>query len=132
LIFFENGLKGWRKFIRLEGFLVIHEMCYLEVDPPTEIRNYWEKVYPGIRTVDGNLDVIPECGYKIVGYFPLPVDAWAKLYFKPLQERIEKVRKKYKNREKVIEILDKEQREVELYYKYYKWYGSAFYIMQKK
>jgi len=60
LIGFKKALKGWRKFIRLEGFLVIHEMCYLEVNPPTEIRNYWEKVYPEIRTVDENLKVIPE------------------------------------------------------------------------
>lgn len=132
LIGFEKALNDWRKFIRLEGFLVIHEMCYLETDPPPEIRNYWKRVYSGIRTVEGNLDVIPKCGYKIVGYFPLPADAWSKLYFKPLQERIEKVRDKYRNKEKVIEILNKEQKEVELYNKYYKWYGSAFYIMQKK
>jgi len=132
LIGFKKALKDWKKFIRLEGFLVIHEMCYLEVDPPPEISNYWEKVYPGIKTVDENLKVIPECGYKIVGYFPLPVDAWSKLYFKPLQERIDTVREKHRNNEKVIDILNREQKEVELYNKYYKWYGSAFYIMQKK
>lgn len=131
LIGFERGLKDWRKFIKLEGFLVVHEMCYLEVDPPPEIRNYWEKVYPGIRNVEGNLEFITECGYRIIEYFSLPVDAWSKLYFKPLQERIETLRKKYRNKENVIEILNKEQKEVDLYNKYYKWYGSAFYIMQK-
>ena len=129
---FEKGLKEWRRFIKPDGFLVIHEMCWLEPDPPQEIREYWQKMYSGITTIQKNLDMIPACGYSILDYFPLPEDAWGKLYFDPLEERINTFREKYKNDSKVQSILDKEQREVDLYRNYPKWYGSAYYIMQKK
>lgn len=129
---FENGLKEWRRFIKPDGFLVIHEMSWLAPDPPQEIEEYWQKIYSGITTIQKNLDMIPGCGYSVLDHFPLPEDAWGKLYFDPLAERINAFREKYKNDSKMQMILDKEQREVDLYYKYSKWYGSAYYIIQKK
>ena len=43
-----------------------------------------------------------------------------------------RIKKKYKKDSKALEILNKEQEEIDLYKKYNKWYGSAFFIMQKK
>lgn len=132
IIGFEKGLKEWRRFIKLRGFLVVHEMTWLKPDPPKEINDYWMEVYPGIKTIKENLELIPECGYKVIGHFPLPEDAWWKEYYEPLEERIKALRRKYRSNPKALAELDEEQREIDLYRKYSEWYGSVFYIMQKE
>lgn len=128
---FEKGLKDWRKLIKPNGYLVVHEMCWLAPDPPEEIREHWQKMYPGITTHQKNVEKIPDYGYNVLGHFPLPEDTWGKLYFDPLEKRIITFREKYKKETRAIAILDKEQKEIDIYRKYLKWYGSAYYIMQK-
>jgi SAM-dependent methyltransferase len=131
IIGFKRGLKEWRRFLKSHGFLVVHEMTWLRVHPPQEIADYWKKVYPGIKTIPENLELIPGCGYRLIGYFPLPEDAWWDEYYNPLEKRIQKLRKKYTNNPKALAVLDNEHLEIDLFRKYSKWYGSVFYVMQK-
>jgi len=131
IIGFERGLREWRRFLKPNGFLVIHEMTWLRPNPPQEIYDYWKKYYPGIRTVEENLELIPRCGYDIIGHFTLTEDAWWVEYYNPLEKRIRKLRKKYVDDPKALLALDKEQREINMFKKYHKWYGSAFFVMQK-
>ncbi|MGB6866574.1 MAG: class I SAM-dependent methyltransferase [Candidatus Aminicenantaceae bacterium] len=131
IIGFEKGLKEWRRFIKSHGFLVVHEMTWLKSDPPKEIADYWKRMYPGITTIPNNLEIIPRCGYKVLGHFPLPEDAWWEEYYYPLEERITKLKAKYKDDLEALRILDSEQEEIDLYKKYSAWYGSVFYVMQR-
>jgi len=130
IIGFEKGLKDWRRFIKPQGFLVVHEMTWLKPNPPKEIADYWKRMYPGITTIPNNLEIIPRCGYKVLGHFPLPEDAWWEEYYHPLEERINKLKAKYKDDLEALRILDSEQEEIDLYEKYSAWYGSVFYVMQ--
>lgn len=131
IIGFEKGLKEWRRLLKPRGFLVAHEMTWLEPDPPREIEDYWKEVYPGIKTIQEDLELISRCGYRVIGHFPLPEDAWWEEYYTPLEERIQKLREKYKDNPKALATLNEEQREINLYRKYSRWYGSVFYVMQK-
>lgn len=131
IIGFERGLKEWRRFIKPNGFLVVHEMTWLRPDPPQEIDDYWKELYPGIKTVAENLEQIPSCGYDIIGHFVLPEDAWWVEYYGPLEMRIQELREKYVHNSEALVALDKEQREIDMFRKYHKWYGSVFFIMQK-
>lgn len=128
---FEKGLKEWRRYIKSQGFLVVHEMTWLKSGPPKEISAYWKKMYPGITTIPRNLEIIPRCGYKVLGHFPLPEDAWWEEYYHPLEGRINQLRIKYKDDQEALIILDSGQEEIDLYKKYSEWYGSVFYVMQK-
>lgn len=128
---FERGLKEWRKFIKPNGFLVVHDSCWLAPDPPEEILIHYKKMYSGITTHEKNIEIISQCGYNILGEFKLPEEAWGELYFYPLEERIEEFREKYKNEPNANIILNREENEIRLYRKYKKWYGSAYYVMQK-
>lgn len=132
IIGFERGLIEWRRFLKSRGFLVVHEMTWLQSDPPKEIHDYWMELYPQIKTVQEDLELIPRCGYKIIGHFTLPEDAWWVEYYGPLEERIQNLREKYKSDSKALAALDNEQQEIDMYRKYSKWYGSVFYIMQKE
>ena len=131
IIGFERGLKEWGRFIKPAGFLVVHEMTWLKPDPPKEIFDYWQKMYPGITTIPHNLEIIPQCGYDVLGHFPLPEDAWWEEYYHPLGNRLNQLREKYKDDPEALEILDTEQEEIDLFKKYSEWYGSVFFVMKK-
>ena len=106
IIGFERGLRQWRRFLKPHGFLVVHEMTWLQPNPPQEILEYWKKVYPGIKTIQENLDFISACDYELTGHFPLPEDAWWEEYYGPLEERIKRLRKKYRNDPNALKVID--------------------------
>jgi ubiquinone/menaquinone biosynthesis C-methylase UbiE len=131
IIGFERGLNEWKKYIKKDGYLAVHEMAWLKSNPPKEIKDYFDEVYPSITTIDKNINIIRKCGYKILGHFPLPEDAWWDFYYNPLEKRLEKLKLKYKNNSEALEIIKEQEKEINLYRKYNQWYGSVFYVMQK-
>jgi len=132
VIGFEKGLTEWKKYIKSDGYLAVHEMAWLKENPPKEINDFWNRVYPDITTINDNLRIIEKCGYKIIGYFPLPEDAWWDLYYTPLEKRLKDLRLKFNDNPKAMEMIEDEQMEINLFRKYNSWYGSVFYIMQKQ
>jgi ubiquinone/menaquinone biosynthesis C-methylase UbiE len=128
---FENGLIDWKKYIKPKGFLAIHEMAWIKKNPPKEIREYWDKVYPEIATIKDNIKIIEKCGYYLLDYFPLPEDAWWEFYYNPLQKRIKTLKKTYQNNPIGMELIEQAEQEIAMFKKYNKWYGSVFYIMKK-
>jgi ubiquinone/menaquinone biosynthesis C-methylase UbiE len=131
IIGFQTGLQQWKRFLKPNGFLVVHEMCWLKPNPPQEIYSYWKQLYPAIATINENLKTIKDNAYTLVDSFSLPEDAWWIEYYQPLEKRIKLLRKKFHQNHHALQILDREQEEIDLYRKYSQWYGSAFFIMQK-
>jgi ubiquinone/menaquinone biosynthesis C-methylase UbiE len=132
IIGFEKGLREWKRFIKSGGYLAANEMCWLKSDPPKEIMNFWDRAYPAITTVSENLKIIQGCGYKILGHFTLPEDAWWEGYYDPLEKRIRDLKEKYKEDQEALEQLGAEIEEIDMYRKFHEWYGSVFFVMQKK
>ena len=110
IIGFQKGLKEWRRFIKPNGFLVVHDE---------------------LGDIDKKIELIFICGYKFIDKFFVPEDAWWSEYYRPLEQRIHELHKKYRNNPKALAILDKEQREVEEYKKNPQYHGSVFFVMQK-
>ena len=133
IIGFDRALKEWRRFLKPRRFLVAHEMTWSRPDPPQDVYNYWKGLAAsGMRTVQEYLEQIHACGYDVVGYFTLPEDAWWVEYYGPLENRIQELRLKHSNDSKALEVLNKEQQEIDLSRKYHQWYGSAFFVMQRR
>ena len=107
---FKKGLKEWRRFLKPNGFLVVHD----------EIKNIIEK-----------LEQISSCGYDLLGHFTLPEDTWWTEYYGPLEKRIHEIRIKYTDEAKALLELDNEQREIDMFKKNPRLYGSVFFVMQK-
>ena len=128
---FEKGITEWKKYIKPNGYLAVHEMAWIKENPPKEISDYWEEVYPQIATIEDNLKIIEKCGYKILGHFPLPEDAWWELYYNPLEKRLKKLKIKFKDNPKGLKMVEDAELEIEMFRKYSSWYGSVFYVMQK-
>ena len=131
VIGFERGLKTWQRFIKPHGFLVVSEVVWLKEDPPREVLDYWKAAYPGITTIPANLRQIEGCGYELITHFPLPEDAWWEGYYGPLEERLKQLRKKYQHDLNALAVIEEDQKEIDLYRKYSRWYGSVFYVMRK-
>jgi len=131
IVGFEQGLIDWRKYIKKNGYLAVHEMTWLKDNPPRELSDFFKKEYPAMTSIEKNIEIIKKCKYKLLGYFTLPEDAWWEFYYNPLEKRLEKLRLKYKDNPKALNIIEDNQKEIDLYKKYYDWYGSVFYILQK-
>ena len=61
----------------------------------------------------------------------MPEDFWWLNYYALIEGRIRELRQRYADDQAAQKILDKEQREVDLYRAHRRWYGSAFLVMQK-
>jgi SAM-dependent methyltransferase len=128
---FDSALEAWRRHLVRGGFLVVHEMAWLQPEPPPEIAEYWRDRCPGIRTVPEYLAAVARHGYRPVVSRALPDDFWWRNYYRPLERKIRQLRPRYRDNPEALHVLDREQREVRLYERYRAWYGSAVLVMQK-
>jgi len=128
---FERGLREWRPLLKPHGAIVVSELTWLQGNPPAEIAAFWAKNYPAMQDNEGNLALVHQAGYEVVGHFTLPEAGWWE-YYLPLEARIAALREKYKDDEEKLEHLATAQLEIDLYRKYSAYYGYVFYVMQAK
>ena len=107
---FEEGLKEWRRFLKPNGFMVVHD----------EIKNITKK-----------LKQVPGCGYQLLGHFLLPAATWWTEYFGPLEKRIQELRMKCMDDPEALAALDNKQNEINMLRKNPESCSSVFYVMQK-
>lgn len=129
IIGFERGLVEWRRFVKAPGFVAVTELSWLTNDPPDEARELWEEQYPGIRSVQENLELIRRLDYTLLGHFTLPERDWWDGYYGPLERRIAELRTKYARDEGTLEELAVEQREIDVYRRHSGAYGYEFYVL---
>ena len=105
------------------------ELVWLQSQPPKTIRAFWEKNYPGMKTLPDVLNLIPECGYDLSGHFTLPEKAWWN-YYLPLPAKINYLGETDRNNSEALAVLENEQLEIEMYREYHDWYGYEFIVLQ--
>jgi len=111
IIGFEKGLKEWRRFLKPNGLLAVHD----------EVVNISEK-----------LQLIATCGYELLEHFTLHQDTWWIEYYAPLERRINEIRTENAGDPKALLALDNEQREIDMFKKNPGRYASVFFIMKKR
>lgn len=89
---FENSIMEWRRFLKLDGFLVIHD-------------DNIEK--------NEKLELIEKYGYKLVHEFDISHQAWLDEYYRPLGELIAEFREKYPDDLELVDELHKDRREID-------------------
>ena len=112
IIGFERGLREWRRFLKPNGFLVVHD----------DIGNITEKLDK----------LVSSCGYDLLEYFTLGEDTWWMEYYAPLEKRINEIRTKHADNPEALAELGSDQREIDMFKKNPGRYGSVFFIMQKR
>ena len=107
---FEEALKQWKKFIKPEGFMVLHD----------DIKDKTKK-----------MELIPKQVFELIDYFQLPDDAWWINYYGPLEKQIEKVLTINKNHPQVLKAIKSYQDEVMACKKKPEDFRSIFYVLKK-
>ncbi len=132
IVGFEQGLRAWRRFVKPAGFLVVHEGIRPQGELPPELRERWHGAYQNIKTAGEYLEAIVARGYVLVGQFRVPADVWWSEYFAPLAECIRTLRERHADDAEACAVLNQEEAEIGLFKKYPDWYGSSFFVVQKR
>jgi len=130
IIGFEKGLLEWKQFLKKNGYLVASEIVWLKSHPPEEVRAFFSKECPLMATIEENLTIVKNTGYRLVGYFVLPEESWWKDYYTPIERKIPSLKLKYRDDEEALGTLACEETEIELFRKYSAYYGYVFFICQ--
>ncbi len=127
LLGFEEGLKCWRRFLRLGGFVAVTELTWLSENPPLKAVDFWKSEYPAITTINDNLAKMHSAGFDPVGHFILPAEDWQN-YYGPLQAQLVAFRTKHRGNADALALAESLQREIDLWNECGSSYGYVFYL----
>lgn len=128
---FENGLKKWKDYLKVGGYLAVSEITWITQSRPKEIEEFWKSEYPEINVASNKIKQLENIGYTLVGYFYLSQDSWIETYYKPMQARFENFLNRNNNSELARKVVEDHQAEIDLYQKFKDYYSYGFYIARK-
>ena len=108
---FTRGLKEWRRLLKPNGFLIVHDE---------------------MGDISKKIEQISICGYELLEHFIISGDTWWAEFYSPWQKRINEIKKKVAGKHEILTLTDPEQREIDMFKSNPKRYSSVFFIMQKK
>ena len=111
VIGFKQGLQEWRRFLKPDGYMMIHD----------------EK-----GNVEQKLEQVSECGYELLDYFILEKEIWLAEYFAPLQRLINDAEKKYGMSSDIRGEIQNARQEIEWFNEYPERSSSVCLVIRKK
>ena len=88
--------------------------------------------YSVMVDIPANLETIKDKGFDVIGHFTLPDVTWWEPFYHPLEKRLAILRKQYAADTDWMAVLDTFQREINVYRRYSEYFGSIFYVMQRR
>ena len=128
---FQNGIKKWKLYLKVGGYLAISEITWITNSRPKEIEDFWKQEYPEIDTSSNKIRILETNGYSLVGFFYLNQESWIENYYKPMEARFESFLKRHNNSELARKVVEDNKSEIILYLKYKDYYGYGFYIARR-
>lgn len=128
---FENGLKKWKDYLKIGGYLAVSEITWITQSRPKEIEEFWKAEYPEVDTASNKIKQLENNGYTLAGYFYLSQDSWIETYYKPMQARFEIFLKRNNHSELARKVVEDHQAEIDLYQKFKEYYSYGFYVAKK-
>ncbi len=110
LIGFKQGLKQWKRFLKPQGYLVVHD---------------------AVGDFDQKQRDITACGYQLVDWFLLGKEVWWNTYYEPLSNEIHKIRQSNPTDHELKSALQQAEKEIQGYSKHPERYQSVYLIMHK-
>lgn len=126
-----RGLTEFRNFLKPSGFLVFSEMCWFTDNPPKEPKDYFNQVYPDLRTIPNMQTLAEASGYKVIQIFKIPESAWWDDYYTPMLAQIQNLKMKNAGIAEAEVVYANCEREAQMFKKYSKSYGYAFFVLQR-
>ena len=128
---FQNGLRRCHHLLKKSGFLAVTELVCLVDNPPVEVIHYFEKEYPALKTIGGNLELIQNERFRVISHFTLPKAAWLENFYLPMGEELIRLKKKYRGNESASGVFEEMSYEISFFEKFSDFFGYEFFIMEK-
>lgn len=128
---FESGIKKWKDYLKIGGYLAVSEITWISYSRPKEIENFWTQEYPEINIASNKIKLLENNGYSLVGYFYLKPESWIENYYKPLKLRFETFLNRHDNSEPARKVVEENQAEIDLYLKFKDYFSYGFYVARK-
>lgn len=128
---FENGLKAWKRNLKVGGYLAVSEITWITRSRPLEIEEFWRSEYPEVDTASHKIRQLENNGYSLVGYFYLGQDSWLASYYEPMEARFEDFLARNQHSALAAKVVDDSRTEIEWYKKYKDYYSYGFYVARK-
>lgn len=128
---FENGIKKWKDFLKIGGYLAVSEITWITNSRPIEIEAFWKQEYPEIDKASNKIKILENNGYSLAGYFYLRQNSWIENYYKPMEARFESFLERNNNSELSRKVVKEYKDEMELYEKFKDYFSYGFYIAKK-
>jgi trans-aconitate methyltransferase len=127
---FSNALKTWVSAIKKNGFLVVSELSWLGKAIPNAVKEFFTSAYPDMQSIQQNLSIIENAGYKMLTTYTLPNDTWVEGYYDVLEPRAKSL---IKNPDPAVRDFAQETlKEIEIFRVSEDSFGYVFYLLQRK
>lgn len=127
---FEYAVKEWGKYLKLEGYMAVCACCWLTKNKPDEISDYMSEISLDITTISERIEQMQEGGLQPLAHFVMPDECWWN-YFCPLEENFDRFLKKHNHNADARQLVQKIDKEINMYEKYSEHYGYVFFIGKK-
>src|SRR5262249_3287439 len=84
---FANALATWAPTLTPGAYAVISELSWLKESVPAAVRDFFRTGYPDMQSVQHNVAVCEQAGYKVLNTYELPRQAWVDGYYDVLRPR---------------------------------------------
>jgi len=126
-----QALRAWRPMLAPAGRLALSEAVWLRPDAPEAVRRCWSDDYPAMGDIASRRAIVAECGYRLLGDFVLPPQAWWDDYYTPMQARLRQLAPRYAENAAPTAVLRACQEEIDAHARFSDWYGYVFLVMSK-
>ena len=126
---FANALTLWASAINPGGFAVVSELSWLREQVPEAVRKFFVSGYPATQSLQHNLAVATNAGYRALTTYTLPREAWVQGYYDVLAPRAQALSKHpdASVRAFAVETI----KEIEIFHASEESYGYVFYVLQR-
>jgi SAM-dependent methyltransferase len=126
---FANALATWAPALAPDGFAVVSELCWLTDKPPHAVAEFFSTAYPDMHSIQHNLAVAEQAGYKVLTTYTLPRQAWLDGYYNILAPRAKAL---LDHSDAAVRDLAAETiREIEVFDLSQDSYGYVFFVLQR-
>lgn len=126
---FSSALAGWAPALRPGAFAVVSELCWLKEQAPDVVTEFFRAGYPDMQSVQDNVAIAENAGYKVLTTHTLPSEAWVDGYYEILAPRAQALLGHPDAG--VREFATETAREIDVFNCSDDSYGYVFYVLQR-
>jgi SAM-dependent methyltransferase len=126
---FSDALTTWASAINKDGCAVVSELSWLREQVPNAAREFFLAGYPDMQSMQQNLAVAANAGYRVLTTYTLPKEAWVEGYYDVLEPRAKSLvdHPDSSVRNFAVETI----KEIEIFRHSEESYGYVFYVLQR-